>query len=280
MPSGGHAATLHSHKSLADRSRMGSSKQINTMRDNPRRNQVNIKGLRVDLPLDDEDYLVPSPQSPQQQLPAANTPTNNNCNAYMDLIADPGPALNSASSVKIVAGDHRLSSDDGTEQERDVTEVRQHESYFGSSNDVCMLTLAEPLEFNDVVSAVNMPTQDQEFEIGSQATLSGWGALGSSQSSPDELYFNPNNEVVSDEQCQEMYNQIGLGSYFVPEDEFCAGLDGASACYGDSGGPLVCEEDRKLCGVVSWGYDCNTKVAPAVYAQAAHYVDWFIENSA
>merc|ERR1712117_626883 len=68
---------------------------------------------------------------------------------------------NSASQVKIVAGDHRLSSNDGTEQERDVTEVRQHESYFGSS-----------------------------------------------QSSPDELYFNPNNEVVSDDQCQQMYNQI------------------------------------------------------------------------
>ena len=67
------------------------------------------------------------------------------------------------------------------------------------------------------VSAVNMPTQDQEFEIGSKATLSGWGALGSSQSSPDTLYFNPNNEVVSDDQCQEMYDQIGLGSYLVPE---------------------------------------------------------------
>ena len=65
----------------------------------------------------------------------------------------------------------------------------------------------------------------------------------------------------------------------TPKDEFCAGLDGDSACYGDSGGPLVCEEDRKLCGVVSWGYDCNTNVAPAVYAQAAHYVDWFTTNS-
>ena len=62
-----------------------------------------------------------------------------------------------------------------------------------------------------------MPSQDYEFEVGSQATLSGWGALGSSQSSPDELYFNPNNEVVSDEQCGNMYDQIGLGNYFVPE---------------------------------------------------------------
>ena len=71
MPSGGHtAATMHSHKSLAGRA--GSSKHVNAAGGGTataaRRNQVNIKGLRVDLPLDDEDYLVPSPQSPQQQV--------------------------------------------------------------------------------------------------------------------------------------------------------------------------------------------------------------------
>ena len=80
MPSGGHATTMHSHKSLADRSRAaGSSKHISaaggggtTMPAVARRNQVNPSrrnpGLRVDLPLDDEDYLVPSPHSPQQQV--------------------------------------------------------------------------------------------------------------------------------------------------------------------------------------------------------------------
>merc|ERR1712110_864747 len=82
----------------------------------------------------------------------------------MHVITAAHCCTNSASSVKIIAGDHSLSSTDGTEQERDVTEVRQHESYFGSSNDVCMLTLAEPLEFTDAVVPVNMPDQDQEFE--------------------------------------------------------------------------------------------------------------------
>ena len=80
MPSGGHAAaTMHSHKSLA--ARAGSSKHVNaaggggggTAGTAARRNQVNIKGLRVDLPLDDEDYLVPSPQSPQQQVRVIHT---------------------------------------------------------------------------------------------------------------------------------------------------------------------------------------------------------------
>ena len=78
MPSGGHAAaTMHSHKSLA--ARAGSSKHLNAAgaagTAAARRNQVNIKGLRVDLPLDDEDYLVPSPQSPQQQVRKSHTHT-------------------------------------------------------------------------------------------------------------------------------------------------------------------------------------------------------------
>ena len=66
------------------------------------------------------------------------------CNGYGSALA-----IHSVYKSILLSGDHRLSSSDGTEQERDVTEVRQHENYFGSSNDVCMLTLAEPLEFNE-----------------------------------------------------------------------------------------------------------------------------------
>jgi len=197
----------------------------------------------------------------------------------MHVITAAHCCTNSASAVRIVAGDHDLFSNDGTEQEIMVSDVKQHEGYFGSGNDVCMLTLSSSIEFNDAVTAVNMPTMDYEFEVGSMATLSGWGALGASSSSPDELYYNTENVIVSDDDCDDRYNQIGLGGYLRPELEICAGLDGNSACYGDSGGPLVCEDDSKLCGVVSWGYNCDTAVAPAVYAQAAHYVDWFAGNS-
>ena len=30
-----------------------------------------------------------------------------------------------------------------------VSDVKQHEAYFGSGNDVCMLTLSSSLEFNE-----------------------------------------------------------------------------------------------------------------------------------
>jgi hypothetical protein len=121
MPNGHHLgphATLHSQHSLAHQSRMvgghvGSTAGIGAGTNGSGRKRVNVAGLRLELPLDDEDYLVPSPQSPfqpqqqqqqqqqhqlqqqQHHLPPVNTPTNNN-NPYMDLINDPGGPLGSA----------------------------------------------------------------------------------------------------------------------------------------------------------------------------------------
>jgi hypothetical protein len=57
---------------------------------------------------------------------------------------------NSASYYQIVAGDHSLSDiDEGTEQVRDVAVITPHPDYNdGGPNDVCMLTLREPLNLN------------------------------------------------------------------------------------------------------------------------------------
>ena len=80
---------------------------------------VTVAGLKLDLPLDDEDYLMPSPQSPmfQQSVRGSSTTRTNGhtgtgarisppVNTYMDLISDiptnvnsNGP-LSSAASVK------------------------------------------------------------------------------------------------------------------------------------------------------------------------------------
>eukprot|EP00094_Tigriopus_californicus_P003834 TCALIF_03690-PA protein Name:"Similar to Egfr Epidermal growth factor receptor (Drosophila melanogaster)" AED:0.16 eAED:0.16 QI:552/0.71/0.75/1/0.71/0.75/8/642/992 len=82
MPNGYPSAnTLHSQKSL-------SHQGMNTA---SRRGMAAAAGLRLELPVDEEDYLVPSPQSPaanSAQGPNNHTPTlNNNVNAYMDLLS-------------------------------------------------------------------------------------------------------------------------------------------------------------------------------------------------
>ena len=63
--------TIHSHK----------SHRTSTMGPRP---PGTTNGLSLDLPVDDEDYLMPSPQSPF-------TGNNNNhvTNTYMDLLSDP-----------------------------------------------------------------------------------------------------------------------------------------------------------------------------------------------
>uniref|UniRef100_A0A1I8PSI2 Peptidase S1 domain-containing protein n=1 Tax=Stomoxys calcitrans TaxID=35570 RepID=A0A1I8PSI2_STOCA len=57
---------------------------------------------------------------------------------------------------------------------------------------------------------------------------------------------------------------------------FCAGdLNYRDACIGDSGGPAVYQ--NQLCGVVSWGPECASKIYPGVYTNITHMRN-FIEN--
>ncbi len=133
LPGGGGATAKSSSISSTA---SASSASTTTANGNSR---VDVNGVKMDLPVDDEDYLVPSPQSPfhmqqqqhfhpkyqqmqqqqqgqfpfhpqqqqqQQHFRQQRTPTNNNTNPYMDLIGDPSVAAagvakgsNSASST-------------------------------------------------------------------------------------------------------------------------------------------------------------------------------------
>jgi trypsin len=55
---------------------------------------------------------------------------------------------------------------------------------------------------------------------------------------------------------------------------FCAGCKNklCDSCQGDSGGPLFA--NRKLMGVVSWGYGCAMKDFPGVYTKVAKFRKW------
>ena len=48
-----------------------------------------------------------------------------------------------------------------------------------TNNDICLLKLISDIEFGPSVGAVTMPEQDEDFEAGSDAIVSGWGTLHS-----------------------------------------------------------------------------------------------------
>ncbi|XP_049861894.1 trypsin delta-like, partial [Schistocerca gregaria] len=98
-------------------------------------------------------------------------------------------------------------------------------------------------------------------------TITGWGALSSTGSSPIQLQA-VTTYVVDRASCNLAYNG-GITQRLI-----CAGEDegGKDSCQGDSGGPLV--EGSTQYGIVSWGRGCAQAGYPGVYANMANLRSW------
>lgn len=170
------------------------------------------------------------------------------------------------STLRILAGKHSLSQIEESQQRVKGSHIYIHPEYnpWTIKNDICLLELKSPLEFNEYVKAVTLPTEGQTFK--GKATVSGWGTLSSGGSSPDVLY-SVKVPLVSDEDCKEAY-----GADSIADSMICAGEGGKDSCQGDSGGPLICNGIQ--CGIVSWGYGCAQEEYPGVYTEVSHFMDF------
>jgi len=174
--------------------------------------------------------------------------------------------------IKVVAGDHNIKLDEGTEQIRNVKSIKIHPDYLHKTmeNDICLLELDAPLTFDDFVAGVSLPSQNHQFT--DKGTVSGWGTLDyDNPVYPDTLQF-VEVPIVTEEVCKSE-----LGKHNVKESMLCAGAEGRDSCQGDSGGPLICE--GMLCGIVSWGTGCGWDGYPGVYTEVSYFVDWISENT-
>merc|ERR1712029_1069149 len=93
-----------------------------------------------------------------------------------------------SSSYSIVAGEYNVDENDGTEQRVEIQKRIRHPDYDSSTvdNDVCVLHLADSLEFNDAVGPVTLDrtggqTEPEDFIV------TGWGTLSSGGSLPSIL---------------------------------------------------------------------------------------------
>ncbi|KAA0196082.1 hypothetical protein HAZT_HAZT010158 [Hyalella azteca] len=185
----------------------------------------------------------------------------------------PGEIPYQLSFQEIVAGENKMYTHEGTEQNRDIIKIILHEKYdpFTVENDISLLKVAAPLVFNDYVQPAKLPELHQEFE--GNAIVSGWGRMSEWGNLPSVLQ-KVTVPIVSDEDCKKDYGELAL----VKDSMMCAGEEGKDSCQGDSGGPMTC--DGYLCGVVSWGRGCAEAGYPGVYTQVSYFVDWIKANSA
>jgi trypsin len=174
------------------------------------------------------------------------------------------------SGYTLTAGDHNIDRFEGTEQTRNVDKIIVHPGYQAPGtkrheNDIALMHVSTPFEFNQYVGPVDLPKAG--FPPTPVATVTGWGALTQGGASPSELY-KVDVPYVDDANCDNAY------SGGIADSMICYGEAGKDSCQGDSGGPIICGPNNTLCGIVSWGQGCAQPGYPGVYTETSYYEEW------
>ncbi|CAH1247164.1 PLAT [Branchiostoma lanceolatum] len=182
------------------------------------------------------------------------------------------------SSYTAVLGEHNNRVDEGSEQRFDVEKSFSHPLYNDEStdNDIALLKLRRKngrcAETNEFVTLACLPDSAEQFPVGHECHISGWGNTDPSRPSAPATLRKAKVPLLSKDTCRRGYGNK------LTNQMFCAGYmrGGIDTCQGDSGGPLACESGGKwtLWGVTSWGYGCAEPNYPGVYARVSEYTNW------
>ncbi|KAH8302029.1 hypothetical protein KR044_001962 [Drosophila immigrans] len=182
---------------------------------------------------------------------------------------------------EVRAGLLRRTSYSPATQIQSVSHVVVHQLYERRSmrNDLSLLRVAAPLQFNRWVKPICLPDKGRTTfgddwiwgpEEHTLCTTVGWGAIREKGPSSDPL-----RQVILPirKRCPDPEDQAS--------EDVCAGDPdgGRDACQGDSGGPLFCRsvnntDEWYLAGVVSHGNGCARPKEFGVYTRVALYLDW------
>jgi len=184
-------------------------------------------------------------------------------------------------SVRV--GVHNRNQQESTAVEHRVRRVIVHSGWNPNTfdNDIALLELASPIQFNKYVSPVCLPKADPP--VGSQCYITGWGKTRPGPYSPmNDVLQQAVLPVASQDVCYR-YNFPTTRKHLT--DAMICGGDGGqsrkSGCQGDSGGPYVCNIGGRweLHGAVSYGSSvCDSRQTYTVFARVAHFRQWIEDN--
>ncbi|KXJ83662.1 hypothetical protein RP20_CCG003604 [Aedes albopictus] len=188
-----------------------------------------------------------------------------------------GHCTQGATSFEITLG--AVDLDDTTGDGRIVltaTEYYRHEKYnpLFASNDVAVIKLPEPVQFNDQVQPVTLPSGSDSY-ADRKAIVSGWGLQQNGGSVAQKLQYAPLT-VITNLKCMTTYSPL-----VIKKTTICAqGGEKQSPCNGDSGGPLVLEGGFVQVGVVSFGHASGCERGlPGAFARVTSFVDWIRQRT-
>lgn len=147
-------------------------------------------------------------------------------------------------------------------------------------NDIILMKLKDPLEFNFFVQPACLPKENEDPPPKTRCLVSGWGTV--SQRNPryaEDLQW-ADVYISNQNRCKKVYSSLKL-SHQITSNMICADNNkGKDACQGDSGGPLICGQDGipVLTGIVSFGEGCATELYPGVYTRVSKYLSWIKRN--
>ncbi|NXG46197.1 CELA1 elastase, partial [Psilopogon haemacephalus] len=177
-------------------------------------------------------------------------------------------------NFRVVAGEHNLKANDGTEQVFSVSKIIIHPNW-NSNNaaagyDIALLRLGSSATLNQNVQLANLPQSGYILANNAPCYITGW-ANGQLSNVLLQAYL----PVVDYKTCSS-YTYWGST---VKSTMVCAGGDGVrSGCQGDSGGPLHCAVNGQyqVHGVTSFvsSLGCNVKRKPTVFTRVSAYISW------
>ncbi|XP_015176239.1 PREDICTED: chymotrypsin-2-like [Polistes dominula] len=174
------------------------------------------------------------------------------------LDAEPG-------EVTIVAGTNNLYS--GGQVYEPSLYIRHHD--FNPKNpwinDIGIIKLASPIEFNDRVKPIALPTQKPP--VHTNAIIGAWGATSSYPRRASPLLRKLNLKTLSQDECQSYFSSIDIKS-----SQICTLVQkNVGTCSGDSGSPLSLFNE--VIGIVSGGIPCARGI-PDVFTSVYSYLSF------
>ncbi|XP_040273903.1 transmembrane protease serine 11D-like isoform X1 [Bufo bufo] len=162
-----------------------------------------------------------------------------------------------------------------------LKQIITHENYNSEKhlNDIALLELADPVNFNQNTRSVCLPRMSENFADNKSCYVTGWGAL-ESEGPPSPTLQQAEVRIINLGLCgsPRMYGNL------IQPSMICAGyVEGKiDACQGDSGGPLVTTQNNSnwvLIGIVSFGDGCALRNRPGIYTRVTYFLGWITRIS-